>query len=325
MRKCGNEWAIVLAAGDGTRLSVLTDASGKPVPKQFWALRGERSLLGDALGRASRLVKRERTVVIVAEKHRSHWERELATLPRENVIVQPENRGTGPGLLLPLLSILRRDPNARVLILPSDHFVADERVLASSMRLALGSAAGAGGRIVLLGISPSSPETGYGWIVPRDRSRLDRLEAFVEKPSADVASELLGRGGLWNSFLMAADGRTLLGLFARRRPDLTTRFRSALAGGSVPDLSLLYAGLEMVDFSREVLQGGEESLWLLRVPECGWTDLGTPQRVAECVESLGAGAVASHAGGRSRREGRLSLPLALQRFGLVTGVSPTTA
>jgi len=320
MSKTENEWAIVLAAGDGTRLSVLTDASRTPVPKQFWALRGERSLLGDALARASRLVPRERTVVIVAEKHRAHWERELAAHPRENVIVQPENRGTGPGVLLPLLSILRRDPAARVLIVPSDHFVADERVLASSLRLALGAAASGGGRIVLLGISPSSPETGYGWIVPRERNGLDRLEAFVEKPPAEVASELMRRGGLWNSFLMAADGRTLLDLFVRRRPDLVARLRAGLL-----DLSRLYAGLETADFSREILQGGERSLWLVRVPECGWTDLGTPQRVAECVASLAAREPARRPGTRTRGEARLSLPVALQRFGLLSGVTPTTA
>src|SRR5262245_33382827 len=122
-------WAIVLAAGEGTRLRELTTREGVPTPKQFCSLRGGRSLLGDALARATRVVPRKRVIVIVAEEHRPYWSTDLRGLPAENVIVQPRNRGTAPGILLPLLTVLERDPGARVAILPSDHFVEREPVL----------------------------------------------------------------------------------------------------------------------------------------------------------------------------------------------------
>lgn len=313
-----NEWAIVLAAGDGTRLSALTDAGGARVPKQFWSLRGSRSLLGDALQRAFQLVPRRRTLVVVAEKHRALWEAELGELPPENVIVQPTNRGTAAGLLLPLLAILKRDPRARVLVLPSDHFVEKEYVLTVALRLGLESLGRDARRLVLLGIGPTSPETGYGWILPRPGSgTLDRVSAFVEKPAASVARTLMARGGLWNSFMMVARAQVLLELFERRRPELAARLIAAVESGSGSALAEQYEELEPADFSRDLLQGSEEELWLLRVPECGWTDLGTPERVAQCVARLDARARRARGGERTQQGGRLSLAAALRRIGLV--------
>lgn len=315
--RSNNEWAIVLAAGDGTRLSLLTEADGKRVPKQFWSMRGSRSLLGDALHRAFEVVSPRRTVVVVASRHRALWHDQLAELPPENVIVQPSNRGTGAGLLLPLLSILKRDPKARVLVLPSDHFVDKEYVLAVSLRLALESLGREARRIVLLGISPTSPEPGYGWIVPRHESgTLDRVEAFVEKPAPEVARAILRRGGLWNSFLMAFQGQTLLELFLERAPVLVDRMSEALEDGTQEALEQVYEGLESTDFSRDMMQVAADRLWLLRVPECGWTDLGTPERVAECVARLGTRVRPPGSRGRGQAGDRLSLVAALRRVGM---------
>lgn len=311
--KMNSEWAIVLAAGDGTRLSALTDTDGFPVPKQFWSVRGSRSLLGDALHRASRLVSRRRTVVVVAEKHRSLWENELGNLPPENVIVQPANRGTAAGLLLPVLTVLRRDPAARLLVLPSDHFVDEEHVLHASLRLALDSLGVNGGdRIVLLGIRPATPETGYGWIVPRPGDGgLDRVAAFVEKPAAPIAAAMMERGAVWNSFLIATRGQILVDLFAERQPALVAEMRTTLEANKAATLTDLYDRLEVTDFSHELLQGSEERMWLLRVPECGWTDLGTLDRVAECVDRLG----------RRTRLPRTERPSARARFSLAAALS----
>src|SRR6267142_79373 len=102
-------WALVLAAGAGSRLSRLTtDASGTAVPKQFCSLNGGPSLLHEAMTRAHSLVPRDRLTMIVAAQHRRWWQSALWSLPAGNTIVQPRNRGTANGILLPLLSILRR-------------------------------------------------------------------------------------------------------------------------------------------------------------------------------------------------------------------------
>jgi hypothetical protein len=105
---------------------------------------------------------------------------------------------------------------------------------------------------------------------------------FVEKPDAIRARVLLDGGALWNVFIMAAPVRTLLSLF-------DSRFAAAIAalrGFEGAHLDSVYRNLRTVDFSRDVLQGRESMLKVLTVPHCGWTDLGTPERVGRILEGL---------------------------------------
>jgi mannose-1-phosphate guanylyltransferase len=285
-----SHWTIVLAAGDGSRLAALTYGhAGETVPKQFCSLRGDRTLLGDALARARATTPAERVIVVVAEKHRPYWCGELDGLPPENVLVQPANRGTAAGLLLPLLAVLERDPHACVAILPSDHHVREEAVLRIALLLALQYAERHAGQVCLLGISPDSADAEYGWILPRDHcSTLSRVERFVEKPGTELAGFLMQQGALWNSFLLAGSGRALLALYERALPALLATLSGALR---VPlevrdeELRRVYETLSPADFSRDVLQGSEPELRVLAVPACGWTDLGTPRRVAQCLRA----------------------------------------
>lgn len=288
----GHTWALVLAAGEGSRLASLTTGlDGRCTPKQFCSLNGGRSLLGDALARAARLVPRERILVVVARQHEALWRHELAGHPAHNIIVQPENRGTAAGILLPLVVLRARDPRATVYVVPSDHFVADEARLAAAARAALGELRASGHAVTLLGIAPDAPETGYGWILPGPAAGAAgagrRVERFVEKPERAAAHLLLDEGGLWNSFLLLARVDGVLALAEHRLPGLAFALHAALvAGGDA--LDLLYADLPVHDFSRHLLQDAEDELRVLPVPHCGWSDLGTPERVLACLEALEA-------------------------------------
>ena len=192
-----NTWALVLAAGDGKRLESLVMAFGGPaVPKQYCALRPGPSLLHDALMRARTVTTLQRICVVVAEKHRCWWTPELRLLPRDNVLVQPENLGTGVGILLPVLHILERDPCARIVILPSDHHVRSESTLVRSLRAALDNIALNGERTLLLGVTPEAPDPGLGYIVPgaaEDDVALP-VRQFLEKPSTGHALALIEHG-----------------------------------------------------------------------------------------------------------------------------------
>ncbi len=285
-----NRWALVLGGGDGTRLSALTRRGGVAVPKQFCLFNGGPSLMELAVRRAARVVSPGRILAVVNARHRPWWESDLEPLPAANVVVQPENRGTATGLLLPLAVLRARDPQARVAILPSDHYVGDERALAAELRHAFRAVNGEPDTTTLLGIEPDGPDTGYGWIVAgTPAGGPSPVEAFVEKPDEATARMLFERGAVWNSFLLVARVETLWGLYERKLPDLVERLRSVLdpTGEPLPSrLDELYAELPARDFSREILQGSERSLRLVTVPRCGWNDLGTPERLAACIERL---------------------------------------
>lgn len=286
-------WAIILAAGDGSRLSHLTtDERGVVVPKQYCSFAGGPSLLARALARADAVAERERIAVVVASDHRRWWMPELAELPRSNVLVQPCNRGTACGLLLPLLHVRLRDPEAIVAVFPSDHFIAEEGTFRRALAEAVRRAGELEGRLLLLGINPDHPDPEYGWIRPASAvgGIPSRVVSFVEKPDRPLAERLMATGALWNSFTFVTSARTLWELFQRRLPWLVERFAAAFAIGQgawwEARLSDVYDTLPTLDFSRAVLERTDEELRVVAVPPCGWTDLGTPERLAKCLQRV---------------------------------------
>jgi mannose-1-phosphate guanylyltransferase len=279
-------WAIVLAAGEGTRLRAITkNDEGHAVPKQFCSFDSDRSMLQWTLDRAKALVPEERIVCIVAKQHALWWKDELAQLPTENIVVQPLNRGTAAGLLLPLMHILTRDRKARVVVLPSDHYIADEQVLHRAIKTGVGALDRLKNRLLLLGITPDVVDPAYGWIVPKGDSNavIYEVATFVEKPDLKRASALYRQGALWNSFMFVGLASTLLTLYGFALPELFQKFLMTLGDKrSLADearVQLVYESLASHDFSRDVLEPAAPLLRVLPVPPCGWSDLGTPGRL----------------------------------------------
>lgn len=301
-------WALILAGGDGNRLRALTTKPcGTAVPKQFCSLDGGPSLLEDAIARASKLVPAARICTIVAQQHRQWWaeSRELSRLPHDNLIVQPRNRGTGIGILYSVLHILAKDPQARIVMLPADHYVRDEAILRDSLKLALDRVEEGKDRPVLLGMEPDICDVDLGYIVPGgpDVAGGQRVARFLEKPNEAVAQELIDQGALWNSFIMATTAQTLLNMFLPRHSAmvmemqiiLSRRLSLNLPAGAWPAVVDLYMRLPTLDFSREILEAKVDKLCVVRVPPCGWSDLGTPRRVGHTLQQLQARARAAHA------------------------------
>lgn len=288
MRDSETPWVIVLAAGDGRRISAFTRSEpGVSVPKQYCSFGRDRSMLQSTLDRAMRLAPRERIVTIVAADHRVWWQPELGSLLPGNVVVQPRNRGTAAGVLLPLVHILKRDPRATVVVLPSDHHVEDEDALQRALEEALRAVAAEPSHLVLLGIEPEEADADYGWILPAgSRNEPTRaVKRFIEKPTEAVAAELLEQGAVLNSFLFAASARTLLLSIGEALPALLESFLRDLVVLPREGLEELYMKLPVRDFSRDVLERVTHRLRLLPVPPCGWTDLGTPSRLRRFLEA----------------------------------------
>ena len=280
----GNVWPIVLAAGEGSRLQGLVrQAYGVSIPKQYCSMYGGDSLLTSAIKRGERFSNDDRVCVVVADQHRSFWRASLSELDEENIIIQPMNRGTANGVLLALLKIIARDADATIVLLPADHHIEDEPLFNDAVRNALSQVEVHSEYVQLLGIEPTNPDSELGYILPfeYDGHPSYRVKQFIEKPSSQTARELIEAGGLWNAFIVVAKASSLLKLFVNSEPEIVSNMKYVLgsidcAAGSYADLLQLYSKLPTVDFSRHVLEGQEHLLRVLPVPDCGWSDLGTP-------------------------------------------------
>jgi mannose-1-phosphate guanylyltransferase len=273
-------WSIVLAGGEGARLRSLTRAlHGTALPKQFAVIRGNRSLLQATIRRCASWSDAEHSVVVVAGEREALARRQLDDVDGVEIVAQPSNCGTAPGLLLPLCHVLARDPNAVVAVVPSDHHVADDRPMVESVRRAVALAT-ATDSIVLIGAVPDGPEDQYGWIVPDGDS--DRIRRFSEKPMLSIARELFTSGALWNTFMMVGHASKFWQLSRDALPRQCALFEAYQpAIGTLAEryvVKQLYEDMETADFSRDVLENAD-GLRFVRLSPCGWSDWGTPERV----------------------------------------------
>jgi mannose-1-phosphate guanylyltransferase len=276
---------LVLAGGDGLRLQALTRAlTGRPIPKQYCQLVGRRSMLEATLARIEPLIPPDRTLAIVNRNHLPFATEQLRGLPAANLLVQPRNCDTGPGLLFALLRIARRDPRATLAVFPSDHYIRDDRAFLASVVDGLTLVRRSPEKIVLLGMTPRHAEPGLGYLeiggaVPgTPRPGVFRVEAFVEKPNRTTAEDIIRRGGLWNSFVMIFRLDTMLALLRRRRPADYEAFARLDEGA--------YESLAPWNFSRDFLAHVADELLALPVGDVGWSDWGTPEAIEQTLLGL---------------------------------------
>jgi mannose-1-phosphate guanylyltransferase len=277
-------YVVVLAGGEGNRLAALTRALyGRDLPKQFAVLAGERSLLQTTVERAALLTSLDRILVVVTSHHESVARAQLARYPGVELVVQPKSLDTAAGILLPLARIVARTSSARVIILPSDHYISDPKPIVEALRsTTIGALRG---RLAMIGVAPTGPEIEYGWIVRgrriSDASAYD-IERFQEKPQANVADELWRSGGLWNTFIQAGPVHVFWELARRLLPvhaEMLERYAVAVGGLDERDaLDAAYETMPAASFSRDVLAKADE-LAVLPVEGSGWSDWGSPRRV----------------------------------------------
>jgi mannose-1-phosphate guanylyltransferase len=283
-------WALVLAGGDGTRLQSLTRViAGAPIPKQYCRIVGDRSLLETTLERIAPVVPPERTLAIVNRGHLKLALPQVATLPQSNVLVQPRNLDTGPGILVSLLELARRDAEATVAIFPSDHDIRSEAAFRRHVIQMVHLVDEHPDKIALLGARPDRPETGYGYIAPGPRiegsGAAFRVVAFHEKPARTLAAHIIRRGGLWNSFVMVGRVARLIELLREVRPDDVARLAPLAADPDVLDPA--YARIPSWNFSRNFLARVPQHLVVARADDLGWSDWGTPEAIERTFATMG--------------------------------------
>jgi mannose-1-phosphate guanylyltransferase len=202
-----NRVALLLAGGDGRRLQDLTsEIAGSPIPKQYCRLLHGCSLLEATISRARLFAGRERISVVVNVNHLDLAMDQVGALPESNIIVQPLNRDTGPGMIFALLHLERTHPDATVAVFPTHHYIDHDWAFITHVFRAVSAISHMPEKIAVLGIAPDRPETGYGYILPARPLEIEteayRVDAFTEKPNPAGARSIIARGGLWNTFVM---------------------------------------------------------------------------------------------------------------------------
>ncbi|RMF89282.1 MAG: hypothetical protein D6736_08680 [Nitrospinota bacterium] len=279
-------YAVIMAGGSGTRF---WPASRTHLPKQFLRITGEQTLFEETLARIRPLVPDSNIYVVVNARHAAMTRQLLGTCAAE-VLIEPQGCNTAACIGLAALHIRQRDAHAPILVLPSDHFVGDTarftHLLTAAARIA-----GAEEAIVTLGVPPTRPETGYGYIeVGNEQGEAQdvsyfQVERFVEKPDRDTALHYLASGRyLWNSGIFVFTAQTILSEIAHHMPRLYAGLREIEpAIGSARYAAVLesvYQKLEAVSIDYGVMEKTRLPIYVLRA-DFGWSDVGSWQALYE--------------------------------------------
>jgi mannose-1-phosphate guanylyltransferase len=292
-------FGIILAGGNGNRLrSFVRENYGTDLPKQFVTLTGNQTLIEKTTHRVGYLIPSERQIVVTDLKFRPSLNRYLRDFPAENIVFQPRNRETAPGILLPLATLLKKRPDCRIAIFPSDHYVLDEYRFMNSVKSASRVVRTVPSSILLLGVEPDGPETDYGWIEPgglmisADHEEISPVGAFHEKPDRQTAREYLRKGYLWNTLIMVAKGATLWNIAMAALPDYQKPFERIFdAIGTATEEAVVseeYEKMRPANISERVLQKVPARLLVMGLKkEIYWSDLGNEKRVMEVLRRIG--------------------------------------
>jgi mannose-1-phosphate guanylyltransferase len=285
-------YAVVMAGGRGERFWPL---STEERPKPFVPLIGPATLLQETVARLRSLVPVERILIALGEKHREIASRQVPEIPPANFIVEPIGRDTAACLGLSAIHVALRDPEAIMLALPADHFVADAGQFRQTVRIGIENLEGATG--IVFGIRPDRPETGYGYIraeKPAVRAAAWPVLRFVEKPDAAKASEYVRSGRyFWNSGMFLWRNRTLLALFENHMPEISRalgELRPLLdRENDRAEMLRIFSSLPRVSIDYGIL---EKASGLRLVPVAyGWDDIGNWTSLARTIPADSSGNV----------------------------------
>lgn len=265
-------YVVILAGGSGTRF---WPASRSALPKQFLSLVGNKTMLQETLSRVQSKVNGDRIFIVSNKRFSNIIQKQIKSfhVPKSNILLEPSGKNTAPAIAWAAAVIHSRNPNAVMAVLPSDHLIQNQKAYLSTLDEAISLANR--DYLVTLGIVPTRPETGYGYIkghkVTRDKKTLYEVEQFVEKPNLMTAKKYLkAKKYYWNSGMFIWKAAVVLEQFNQYLPELYEAFTK---GSSQKSVEKFWNGLTGISIDYGIM---EKARRVAVVPaDIGWSDVGS--------------------------------------------------
>ena len=223
-------YAVIMAGGIGSRF---WPKSRKAHPKQFLNVFGDGTLIQNTVARLQGMVPPERCLIVTHERYVEQTQQQLPAIPEENILAEPISRNTAPCIAYAAVKLQARDPDATMIVLPADHRISNVKRFHNVLDTAVEKAQEPGA-LVTIGVNPTYPATGYGYLqfdgpdsatTPEAELEAYPVRTFAEKPDVATAERFLDSGDfLWNSGMFIWRADTILGQMERHLPDAYEAF-----------------------------------------------------------------------------------------------------
>lgn len=273
-------YAVIMAGGKGTRF---WPRSRESKPKHLLNIVGDKTIIRETVDRIRPMIPPRKTIIVTGRNHERELIRQLHEIPKENVIIEPAGRNTAPCIGLAALHIKRKSPDAVMLVLPSDHLITDEHQFLKILGAA-SVMAQRGNYLVTIGIRPTGPETGYGYIEQgeelfsvEDGTAYD-VRSVREKPDLAQARVLLAQDRFfWNSGMFVWRTSTILEAIKQWLPDLYAgllQIESVLGSDrEAAVIAEVYRRIQPVSIDHGVMEKARNTIMI--PGDFGWSDLGS--------------------------------------------------
>jgi len=277
-------YTLIMAGGSGTRF---WPRSKNVRPKQYLNIFGDDSLLQDTIGRFATFTEKENIYIVSSATQAEVLEKQASMLPKENLIYEPVGKNTLPCIGLAAMYAEKEDPEGIMVVSPSDHLIQNNELFKDTVLAAIKIADERDG-IVTIGITPSYPATGYGYvqtaedITGEEKIRQFKVERFVEKPSEEVATGYLNQGGFfWNSGLFVFKVSVFLDAVEKFAPALYADLRKIQVDLGKPEypqtLDTIYRAVESISVDYGIMEHAQ-NIYLVE-GNFDWNDLGSWESV----------------------------------------------